>query len=77
MGGRRQAQEHSLSGAFIGGGGRGIPAGGGERASRPVVWPRADDFVELITWRQGLLHVPVPFDLVVGGQSFPSHSTSY
>lgn len=46
------------------------------RASLPIVWPLLDDFVEPVAWRERLLHVPVPFDLIVVNESSLSHSAS-
>lgn len=38
----------------------------GLKVSLSVVIPALDDLVELVTWREGALHIPVPFDLIVG-----------
>ena len=53
---------------------------GCEKTDRPshaaVVRPLLDDFIELVPWRERLLHIAVSFDLVVRSQVSPSCATS-
>lgn len=76
-------QEHGWRCIFIGGvtgriDGVGKGAGGrrtfrvvalqGLKVSLAVVWPLLNERVELVSWRECALHVPVSFDLIVGSQ---------
>lgn len=47
----------------------------GLKVSFSVVVPGLDDFIELVTWRQSALHIPVSFDLIVGSQETLRHPT--
>lgn len=78
-----RTQEYSLSFSFIGaGGGGGFLLGwvGCEKTDRPshaaVVWPLLDDIIELVPWRERLLHIAVAFDLIVRSQVSPSRAAS-
>lgn len=78
----------SFSGAWLGlrlywghwegaGGGRdfGVGTPQGLKVSLSVVVPALDDLVELVTWGQSALHIPVSFDLIVGSQEALRHPT--
>lgn len=43
--------------------------------SLAIVFPLLDDFIELVAWRQSVLHIPVSFDFIVGSQEALSHPT--
>lgn len=43
--------------------------------SLSVVFPALDDLIELVTWRESALHIPVSFDFIVGSQEAPRHPT--
>lgn len=70
-------QERSLSCSFIGGSVVGfLGVEEVDRVSLVVVWPSPDDLIELVTWRECPLHIPVSFDLITGTQLSLSHTTS-
>lgn len=48
----------------------------GRTSHAAVMWPLLDDFIELVPWRERLLHIPVSFDLVVRSQVSLSRATS-
>lgn len=47
----------------------------GLKVSLSVVIPALDDLIELVTWRESALHIPVSFDLIVGSQEALRHPT--
>lgn len=74
-------REHGWCCVFIGGhweGKGGILGWGlslGFKVSLSVVFPALDDVIELVTWRESALHIPVSFDLIVGSQEALRHPT--
>lgn len=47
----------------------------GLKVSLSVVIPALDYLIELVTWRESALHIPVSFDLIVGSQEALRHPT--